>query len=73
MVQSEPTAFMQPYLIVQRKPPPELTLPENTKHTLKCEVTGVPRPSITWLKDGKKVFQVSKLNEPIRANANWLN
>ncbi|XP_031431207.1 LOW QUALITY PROTEIN: hemicentin-1 [Clupea harengus] len=40
---------------IRRSGPAELTVTRGTDVTLECEAEGVPRPAITWLKDGRPV------------------
>ncbi|KAL2089466.1 hypothetical protein ACEWY4_014154 [Coilia grayii] len=40
---------------IRRSGPGEVTVTRGTDVTLECEAEGVPRPAITWLKDGRPV------------------
>ncbi|XP_063057327.1 hemicentin-1 isoform X2 [Engraulis encrasicolus] len=40
---------------IRRSGPAEVTVTRGTDVTLECEAEGVPRPAITWLKDGRPV------------------
>lgn len=53
--------FAEPKLSFQEVPEPAMKAFEGESLTITCQAKGVPPPTIHWLKNGKRINQVSLL------------
>ncbi|MBN3302329.1 HMCN1 protein, partial [Amia calva] len=58
--------YVRPSIVHSGRGPSEVTVTHGSDVTMQCEAEGVPRPALTWLKDGRPVVsgrEVLVLNE----------
>ncbi|XP_044528060.1 hemicentin-1 [Gracilinanus agilis] len=58
--------YTRPTISSNNNHPAEITVTRGKSITLECEVQGIPKPSVTWMKDGRPLFPgrgVEILNE----------